>query len=539
LIPAWHNLAEVLDRAARPVESERAKIEARSLVGTPPRKYPYGVPHGLGYGPSTDLGTRWMLWLDGQDVLLARAPFRASDAISTRTTSLKSFRGVPHRPHLVLIVVDALRADHLGAYGYPRPTSPNIDRIAREGVRFANASAISSWTLPSVASLFTSRYPFEHGATVSNKRIRPRHPTLPSLLSKAGYQTIGVSGNFVHVTEHNGFARGFNVFQTLALDASEDPLLVFRDFFGKTVRKRAPSAAEMNEALLELVPEASDGPIFVYAHYMDPHPGYDPPADHMARFVTNPAAHRDAPPATADYVKRLAGGGVSSDATERQRLVDLYDGEVASVDEAIGELLVELERRWNGDELVVCVVADHGEEFFDHGGWFHGLTLFGESLSVPWVIRDSRMTRRGIVRTEPVDLIDVAPTLLSIVGVESGARMRGRAMLSDAPPHRDLIAWLDPDERLKEPVAPRVQRRAVTRWPWKFIASRDGSVAVYRLDQDPGEQRPMTIAELPPGLREFAKRAAREVMATRSRPRPAEAVEPETRARLPAPGFED
>ncbi|MFP8878986.1 MAG: sulfatase-like hydrolase/transferase [Myxococcota bacterium] len=542
LIPAWHNLAEVLDRADRPLESERAAANSRSLVGTPPRGFAYGIPHGLGHEPSRTLGIRWMLWLDGRDVQLARAPYRDADAISSRRDSRSSETLTP--AHLVLIVVDTLRADHLGSYGYPRPTSPNIDRIAREGVRFANASAISSWTLPSVASLFTSLYPPEHGATAWGKKIRRSLPTLPGLLRNAGYRTIGVSGNFVHITQKGGFARGFGAFRSLGFSAAgdgDDPLLVLKRPGGGTVRTRAPSAAEVNETLFQLLPDTPDGPLFVYAHYMEPHSGYEPPPDQLARFVTNPQAHRDGPPATTAYVNGLAGGEVRADAAELQRLVDLYDGEIASVDAAIGELLAELERRGYGDELVVSVVADHGEEFLDHGGWFHGLNLFGESLAVPWVISDSRPSSRGIVRHERVDLIDVTPTLLSMVGVEPAPGMRGRAMLSDAPGPRDMIAWLDPDERFEASVAPRVARRAFTRWPWKLIVDRDGGVAVYRLDRDPSEQRPMTMAaaELPPGLRKLAGRLARDATATPSRARPAEPIDPKQRARLRALGYED
>ncbi len=544
LIPAWHNLAEVLERAEQPLEAERARTTAHGLVGTPPRGYVYGVPNGLGQGPTGTLGTRWMLWLDGRDLRLARAPFRDSDAISSRLSSPGASSAAFRHPHLVLIVVDTLRADHLGAYGYGRPTSPNIDRIASEGVRFANVSAISSWTLPSVASLFTSLYPWEHGATAWSKQIRKGLPTFVSLLSQAGYRTIGVSGNFVHITRRGGFARGFGVFRELEFEVprdEDDPLLVIQSRNGRKVRTRAPSAREVNEALFGLLPKVPDGPLFIYAHYMEPHSGYDPPPGHLERFVTDPQAHRSGEKATSAYVNRLAGGEASGDSKERQRLVDLYDAEVASVDEAIGELLVELERRGYGQDLVVSIVADHGEEFLDHGGWFHGINLFVESLAVPWVIRDSRTNGEGFVVDTAVDLIDVAPTLLSIVGVEPDAGMRGRRMLSGTPPPRDIQAWLDPDERFEAAVAPRLVRRAFTRWPWKLIADLEGEVVVYRLDRDPGEAHPIALenAELPVGLRIEAEILARDAMHEAKDARRSEVMEPAERARLRALGYAD
>jgi arylsulfatase A-like enzyme len=201
--------------------------------------------------------------------------------------------------------------------------------------------------------------------------------------------------------------------------------------------------------------------------------------------------------------------------------------------------LSELERRGYGENLVVSVVADHGEEFLDHGGWFHGINLFTESLAVPWVIRDSRADTAGVVVDTAVDLVDVAPTLLSIVGVEPDARMRGRSMLSDAPRARDIRARLDPDERFESALAPRLARRALTRWPWKLIADLDGAIAVYRLDRDPGEQNPLALQDsnLPPGLRKEAEALARDALARPSNGQ--RAVGPGQRARLRALGYVD
>jgi len=157
---------------------------------------------------------------------------------------------------------------------------------------------------------------------------------------------------------------------------------------------------------------------------------------------------------------------------------------------------------------VVAVVSDHGEAFGEHGSWFHGATLHGEALGVPFVVFDSRQPRREVVRDDPVDLLDVAPTLLSLAGLEPPPGMRGRALLGgERPRPRPLEASLAPDRRFEEAVQPRVQRRAMTRWPWKLIVDRDGGARAYRLDLDPEELEAFEItSDLPTWLPTTAAR---------------------------------
>ncbi|UCE85488.1 MAG: sulfatase, partial [Deltaproteobacteria bacterium] len=182
----------------------------------------------------------------------------------------------PVCPNLVLIVVDALRADHLGAYGYGRPTSPNIDRLAREGVVFDSAVATSSWTRPSVGSLFTSRLPSEHGADSYTTGLSPDLPTLAESLREAAYHTVGVSGNFIHVNE-GGFERGFERWRPLGKRVDrggEDVLWSVRRENEKPVELRAPRAQEVNDEVFEALGDSPAQPMFLYVHYMDPHTGY-------------------------------------------------------------------------------------------------------------------------------------------------------------------------------------------------------------------------------------------------------------------------
>jgi arylsulfatase A-like enzyme len=535
LVPALHNLAEVEARMGRAEEASEARGRADRAARTGPRGYPYGIPDGLGQYPSRRIDLRWMLWLEGAELRLARAPFRSEDAVAVRVAHATP----TSHPNVALIVVDTLRADHLGAYGYPRPTSPHIDAVAREGVLFTRAAAPSSWTLPSVASLFTSRSATEHGVNTWGARIAPRFATLGERFFDAGYRTVGVSGNFVHVNDRSGFARGFDTWETLVFETAVegDPLLV-RGHGPSEVGQRAPTAEEINEVVFENLPSSTKRPLFLYVHYMEPHSGYDPPERHRIAFVSDPAAHAAGAPATSDYLTALARGEIRAAAAERQRIVDLYDAEIAAVDEAIGQLLDALERRGFGDNLVVAITSDHGEEFDDHGGWFHGITLHAESLAVPLVIRDGRRPGPGSARNDPVDLLDVPTTLLALAGVEPAPHMDGRVLPDPAGIRaRDLVASLESDPPFEEAVGPRRHWRSLVRWPWKVIVARDGTAHAYQLERDPSESSPLALdhSEISSALRDAVDALIDDPAAPRDER--GEHLTPEERKRLRALGY--
>ena len=433
------------------------------------------------------------------------------------------------RPDLVLIVIDTLRADHLGSEGYGRPTSPNIDRLAAQGTRFANAFAPSSWTRPSIASLFTSRAPSEHGAVTVDRPLPAALPTLAESLRDAGYQTLGVSANFVHVSRDAGMARGFASWHAFSKPASEsDAELLWSavDARGRQVTRRAPRAGEVNREILKRIPAVRERPLFLYAHYMEPHSPYSPPEAQRLAFARKTSASRP-PVVTDETLLDLASRGATLGAAERRWLVDLYDAEIASVDAAIGALLEALDARGIGSNAVVLVTSDHGEELGEHGGWFHAQTLHAESLRVPLVVTGPGVPR-GASRSEPVDLLDVPTTLLALAGVAPPPAMRGRVLLGAEPTRdlatrelatRDLVAELHVDPTLEARLRPRRDQIALTRWPWKAIAERDGSVRVYQLERDPAEAASLGVADAPASL-DTALRAARARHAVEAPTRP-------------------
>jgi arylsulfatase A-like enzyme len=450
-------------------------------------------------------------------------------------------------PDIVLVVIDTLRADHLGAYGYARSTSPRLDALAAQAVVFEEAISPSSWTRPAVASLFTSRLPSEHGAVSTSSRLADDVPTLAESLGAAGYRSIGVSANFPHVNAATGLTRGFDSFAALRSEAAlDDPDWLWPEPDGASGgrRLRAPSADEVNAELLRRLPKRIEAPVFLYVHYMEPHSGYSPPASLRARFLRDPALDRRSPPASSDHVLDLATGALEASYAEIERLVDLYDAEIAAADEAFGRLLDALDARGIGEDAVVVVVSDHGEEFGEHGGFFHGLALHRESIRVPLLIR-APGRRSGERRSETVDLLDVPTTLLALADTAPAAGMRGRDLLDAAPlaPRLDLLAELHRDALVERRTGPRRHVWALLRWPWKIVRPRRGSARAYHLGRDPTEQSAVSTTErgrYGPLVADLAREGQALRLALRRRATPSEApLDAEARAALRALGYVD
>jgi arylsulfatase A-like enzyme len=388
--------------------------------------------------------------------------------------------------NVLLIVVDTLRADHLGTYGYPRPTSPRMDELAARGARFANARAASSWTLPSVASLFTGVYPAVHGAESVGTVVSERLRTMPEAFRDAGYATAAVSANPAFVTPTQGFARGFQRFDVLHGPPTEreSPAAVSDSsleswFVGATAKDVTTAAL----GWLAARPPAQ--PFFLYLHYFDPHAAYSPPPEMARRFGV---ADGDPLAGPAQWPVLLARTPPAPDVLGT--LVALYDAEVASTDAAIGRLLDGLPRGVT-DSTIVVVTADHGEEFEEHGGMQHGRTLFDELLRVPLVIAGPGVPQKLQVDA-PVSLVGLWPTIAALAG--AGAPTDAVAHASFAPLLRGAGApppvFADLDERY--PGDPQRHRRALIEGSRKLLMDTQRGAALYDLGQDPGEHTVLT-----------------------------------------------
>ena len=336
---------------------------------------------------------------------------------------------------LVFVTIDSLRADHVGAFGYDRPTTPTIDDLAASGHRFENAFAHACSTRPSFPSILTSSYPLMYGGF---ERLSPDRTIVSEALADAGYTNAGFHSN-LFLSADFGYDRGWETY----FDSKTDPSATARlrqavkdhlDQEGRLFQflARAFSAAErqagvnvgaayvvaddITDRVLEWVRSraARTGPRFLWVHYMDVHHPYVPPADYQRRFRNDPVEKREA----VQLRRKMVENPDDLTAAKHETLVDLYDAEIRFADAEIGRLLRGVRDAWGSDPLTV-VTADHGEAFGEHGPYSHPNNFYDEVQHVPLVVSlsgdrdgDGDTGEGGQVHDELVGLMDVAPTLV-------------------------------------------------------------------------------------------------------------------------------
>ena len=337
---------------------------------------------------------------------------------------------VAGRPNVLLIVVDTMRADRLGCYGYPENTSPTLDAMAAEGIVFRHAVAQASWTRPSIATILTGLYPSTHQA-ISKVSILPEAVvTLAEAFHQEGYYTAGFADN-INIAPMFGFGQGFCEYHYLApayfYGASEsaskltlyDLVRLVKERFlskAKRVDHYYRDAERMTSEAIDWLKAERGEPFFLFLHYMDPHDPY-----FVHPYNGEGYARVSMPNPPLEMAPRLSA---------------LYDGEIAFWDRSFADLLAFMRSRGLLDDTIIAVTADHGEEFAEHGGWWHGATLYDEGILIPLVIRLPQSASAGMVIDHQVRLLDVAPTLLDRCGLPvprdhagGGAEMGGSGVL--------------------------------------------------------------------------------------------------------------
>ena len=442
-------------------------------------------------------------------------------------------------PNVVLIMVDTLRADHLSCYGSAAVKTPHIDTLAADGLRWVNTFSQASWTRPSVATVQTGLYPSSHGAVHKADRLPDRVDTLAEVLGRAGYHTVGFADN-ANVSQAFNFQQGFDEYHYLAPDfffAASEPAAQLALYSGlRLVRERflahyvdvhhyyQPAEVVTAEVRRWLDRGARDEPFFLFAHYMDPHDPYCAhPFDGECRArVANP----NPPPALAE------------------KLHHLYAGEVAYLDEHLGVLFDDLKRRGLYDRTLVVLTSDHGEEFHEHGGWWHGTTLYDEQIHVPLIVKPPGADRlppageAGRVLDELATSLDIAPTIIAAAHLAPLAAMQGHALPLDggaAAARQSTFA----EEDLEGNVL-----RAVRTREWKLITANAGNPRglapeeLYDLPHDPGEHR-NEVASAPAEAEKMRAELGKSVLEARAHAGGAEPgqMDPATRERLEALGY--
>jgi arylsulfatase A-like enzyme len=439
---------------------------------------------------------------------------------------------------VVLVTLDTTRADHLGAYGYPRATSPFLDSLATSGVLFERAMAPIPTTVPSHATIFTSLYPLEHGLGHNGQRLPASVPTAAEMFQQAGYATAGFVS--LGLLGRSGLQRGFDRVEFHAPGASA------------AGERPEVSAGETTGAAIEWLREQPrDGRFFLWVHYYDAHTPYRPPAETLA------AVRRDSGPIEAVEALLLGPHGIRLDVYGGDRVamldrVERYDGELRAVDDKLRQLYGAFAELGLADDSIWIVVGDHGEGLGSHDWLEHGVRIYQEQMRVPLVVHAPGGGWPARRVEEVVELTDLLPTLAVFAGQEPPAGSRGTSLarwLRAEPPvdserealvQRRTFSGTRPRPSEASPTAGERwedgERLALIGRRYKYIHWTAGPPELYDLVADPTESRNLAGSEpeVVAAMRERLLARAREL---RSRRLDAESVDERTLEVLRSLGY--
>ncbi|MBT3222272.1 MAG: sulfatase, partial [Proteobacteria bacterium] len=383
-------------------------------------------------------------------------------------------------PNVVLIVIDTLRQDRLGVYGHNRDTSPQLDKLGAKSVVYERAYSQAPWTTPSIGSILTSRYPSQLGIDKGRTGLSRKERLVSELLANKNYRTGGVISHS-YCGKRWDFHQGFEVFDE-----------------SNVLGHDAVTSAGVTDRAIEFVDTiATTEPYFLFAHYFDPHFAY---LEHEGHSFGDGAGYKG--PITSDmkvHALRKISRRLSPDDVEE--LLRIYDSEVAITDAQIGRLIEHLHRRGDLNNTLVVVTADHGEEFLDHQRWGHTTHVYEELIRVPLIVHYPDQ-QRGRVST-PVALIDILPTILATVGMDTPRKVEGRNLRGDLSAERVLFSETNKGAQLSVAI----------RGCHKLIVDHEGKPAeLYDLSKDNDEtnnialQYPKLVAELSRKIRRWSKK---------------------------------
>jgi arylsulfatase A-like enzyme len=419
------------------------------------------------------------------------------------------------RPNIVLIVMDTVRADHLSVHGYERDTTPYLKALAQDAAVYGNTISASDFTLTSHASLFTGMYPSWHGAycqppeAVYGRELTKQFPTVAELLKSSGYATLGVAAN-LYLRADFGLERGFEYFQiprpVPLLPADSGYLLrrgvrrVLSYGFDTAQFDRLYSLGEdIDEELFSALDRrgvtvgkaTASRPFFAFLNYMDAHFPYVAPAPFDRKFPgRRPRIIQDDLEAEQEQIT----AGRPAPTGYRPHTVSQYDGGIAYVDAQIGKVVEWLKQHNAYDNTMIVVTADHGEAFGERNHIGHANSAYQNLLHIPLVIKYPHGEHRG-AENHPVSLIDVAPTILTTVGVPVPQTMQGRNLTgAGANELRHIFSETFPCPVMHPPECPNgCTSQAIFPWPYKYIVTSNGSRELFDVGRDPDEVTNLAI----------------------------------------------
>jgi len=444
------------------------------------------------------------------------------------------------RPNLLLITIDALRADRLSCLGYSKRVSPHIDQLASEGTLFTQAIANGPRSPASFPSILASIYQ----SAGAERGIPQGATTLAEVLKKHGYATAGFCAGNVYISSYYGYQKGFDLFrdflafesgarspkrehvgrlaplrrlvrQVLENSGRYDPAFLLFSSALRGQKNIADMARredvypfeggdKLNEQAVAWLSRPLDGPFFLWLHYMDVH------------FPYLPRVPRYRPPDYGRFALSLVCLLFKLYSYPRQVIVDLYNDRIRDMDEIIVQFLDWLKDQGLYEDTVIVLTADHGEEFREHGGWVHGAKLYDELLRVPLIMKGPGLARGAIV-TRQIGLIDLAPTILDLLGIEErGEGFQGISFLpwlrdhQSEPPNRYVfseevhLGGRRPPLWNQDIKGDRLYRiRSCRSEDWKYIWDEEGNKKeLYHLRLDPKETRNLADSE-PEMTRQF------------------------------------
>jgi len=392
------------------------------------------------------------------------------------------------RPNVLLILIDGLRADHVGCYGYPRDTTPALDALAGRGRRYLDVITPAPWSAPAMASLLAGRYPSSVDLTDLAAPLSGEVTLLPERARERGYSTAAVvSHGFV--SARWSLDQGFEKFVLVESREPGQP--------GQPEGPARPTSSAVTDAALGLMNQLGQGPFLLLAHYADPMPDW---LEIQGFSFADPAYAGDLVPGTphAELLRRLP----EMDESDRARVVAHYDAELAYTDSQVGRLLAGLRARGRDADTLVVLTSTHGMELFDHGELGDAKTLYDELIHVPLVIAGP-----GVEPGEEpaaVSLIDLAPTLAASMGLEPDPAVEGLAFAAvEASVERELFSETDRARSL----------RSLTSGRWKLVHDlQRGTLQLYDLATDPEELDDLApdglgpVKELEASLRRWEQR---------------------------------
>ncbi|HED65717.1 MAG TPA: hypothetical protein ENJ09_09205 [Planctomycetes bacterium] len=383
------------------------------------------------------------------------------------------------RPNLLIVTFDTTRSDHLACYGYGKPTSPHIDRLAADGVRYTNAYAVSSWTLPTHASIFTGKYPSSHGAhydpngkinlvmeggihgnplwdAYRANTIATDQLTLAAILSESGYATKGIIGG-PWLKEVFGLGKGFEDW-----DDSNFQMEGGSELNGRT-------AEDITDHAIAFVDAHADEPFFLFLNYYDPHSPYTVQPDYIRTFWSGPL-----PPPKDSWEWTLAK----------------YDAEIRYTDEHFGRLLDHLRSAGLYDKTWIVLTSDHGELMGEMNMAGHGDSLSQPEIHIPLIVKEPGPTPRQGIDDTPVQQVDILPTVLDALGLPHPPDVQGRSLTRHEHP---IVSEVYPlpfmNDASRKPWRQLGDWKSIVEGKWKFVWGSRGRNLLFDLEADPHEYR--------------------------------------------------